>query len=117
MVSPTQRSLTLLRSDGWTCAITEHWNHFAKIRQDLFGFADVLAMKPNHTPRLIQITSGSNVSARVKKIRTIEKSYIALDSGFDIYVHGWRKLKSTGWTPRVLLVLPDSEQEIGPPFT
>ena len=40
--SPMQRSLKHLRDAGWTCAIVEHWNLHAKIRQDLFGFGELV---------------------------------------------------------------------------
>jgi hypothetical protein len=38
--SPTQLSLKKLREEGYTVAVVEHWNSFARIRQDLFGFID-----------------------------------------------------------------------------
>ncbi|WP_428851320.1 hypothetical protein [Imbroritus primus] len=42
--SPTQRTLALLRKEGYTAEVTEHWNAFAGIRQDLFNVIDVLAL-------------------------------------------------------------------------
>jgi hypothetical protein len=92
MVSPTQRSLKYMRDDDWTCGIVEKWNHFTKIRQDLFGFADVIAMKPDNTPILLQITS-TGWSSRLAKILAEPRALVALNSGFEIQVHGWRKLK------------------------
>lgn len=103
MSSPTVRSKDLLAKDGWLVAVVERWNPHARIRQDLFGFADLLAMKEGTKPLLIQTTSGSNFSARLSKIIDEERALLALKSGFDIEVHGWRKLKSNKnrWTPRV----------------
>ena len=43
-MSPMERSLAWLRAHGYEAAKTEHWNHFAKCRQDLFGFIDILAV-------------------------------------------------------------------------
>ena len=43
--SPTQLSLKKLREEGYIVAVVEHWNSFARIRQDLFGFIDLLALK------------------------------------------------------------------------
>jgi len=43
-MSPVQRTLDWLRKHGYEAAKTEHWNHFAKRRQDLYGFVDVLAV-------------------------------------------------------------------------
>jgi predicted secreted protein len=112
MTSPTSRSLKYLRDTGWTCAIVEHFNPHMKIRQDLFGFADVLAMQPGCRPLLVQVTS-SGWASRVTKITTDEKvspvARLALQSGFEIYVHGWRKLKSNRgrWTIKEIRITLD----------
>jgi len=109
MTSPTQRSLKLLREDGWEVAVVERWNHHTKIRQDLFGFADLIAMRPGATPILLQVT-GSGVSTRLKKIVESDKALIALCSGFRIVIHGWRKVKvkrggkAMVWKPRIVEV-------------
>ncbi len=90
-ISPTQRSLALCRKHGWTCQVTEHWNQFARIRQDLFGFIDVLIM--NGTGFIaIQSTSGDNMSKRIAKIKEEPRALLWLQSGGRIMVHGWRKL-------------------------
>jgi len=100
--SPTQRSLKLLRQQGYVCAITEHWNAHAKLRQDLFGFVDVLAI--GEKMLAIQTTSGSNVSKRVAKIKSIVAARAWLECGHKIYVHGWAKQGPRGkrktWTCR-----------------
>jgi hypothetical protein len=94
--SPTQRSLKLLRDEGWTVAITERWNQFARIKQDLFGFIDLLAIKGDVT-MAVQTTSGSNVSARINKIRALQAAAIWLESPTrTIVVHGWRKAGPRG---------------------
>ena len=95
-MSPTQRSLKKLREDGWFCAITEHWNAWSKTRQDLFGFIDILAIKGD-TTLAVQTTSGSNVSARIAKIRSLQASSLWLESiNREIIVHGWRKVGAAG---------------------
>ena len=45
-ISPTQRTLKRLRDSGDYPLVTivERWNAFAKIRQDLFGIIDLLAI-------------------------------------------------------------------------
>lgn len=89
--SPTQRSLKHLRDEGITVAVTEHWNAFARKRQDLFGFADLIAFGTDRVA-LIQVTSYSNMSARVKKILAsdIARSWLA-GRCRTIIVHGWKK--------------------------
>lgn len=87
--SPTQRSLALLRRQGYRVAITEHWNSFVKRRQDLLGFIDLIAVAPSMLA--IQTTSGTNVAARVAKILDSEPARDWIDAGHRIIVHGWAK--------------------------
>lgn len=94
--SPCQRSLAKLRKEGWTCQVTERWNPFANIRIDLFGFCDVLAMRPTAGFMAVQTTSGPNVSARLDKIKSEPKAAIWLASGGRIVIHGWRKVGARG---------------------
>jgi len=94
--SPTQRSLKLLRSQGYLVAIVEHWNSYVKIRQDLWGFADLLAVRGDDC-LLVQTTSGPNVSARIAKIQAEPKAALWLQSSNRrIVVHGWRKVGARG---------------------
>ncbi len=46
MTSPTQLSLAELRKRGYMAAVVEKFNSFIKIRQDLWGFGDILAVHP-----------------------------------------------------------------------
>lgn len=89
-MSPTQRTRDWLKARGVTSQIVERWNAHARVRQDLFGFADLLAI---HTRIVaIQVTSGDHVSARVAKIYDEPKAREWLAAGGLIEVHGWRKL-------------------------
>ena len=97
--SPTQNSLKLLRSQGYEADVSEHWNSFTRQRKDLFGFVDIVAVKPGEV-LFVQTTSASNVSSRLKKIDGIEAAKICLVAGVIIHVHGWRKLKGR-WVVRV----------------
>jgi hypothetical protein len=74
-MSPTQRSLKLLREQGYKPWIVEH-----------------LA---------IQTTSRGNVAARQKKI--VENEYYPemVRSGWKVQVHGWGKLKD-GWQVKII---------------
>jgi carbonic anhydrase len=98
--SPTQLSLKKLKADGYVCQITERWNAFAKIRVDLFGFIDVLAIKENET-LAVQTTSYSNISARVKKISDHDNVGAVRKAGWKIHVHGWHKVGSR-WECKVV---------------
>lgn len=88
-MSPTQRTLAYLRAEGYTVAITEHWNQWARRRVDLWGFVDVLALRENET-LAVQCTSDSNVSARVKKIADHENIGPVRKAGWKVIVMGWK---------------------------
>lgn len=101
MASPTQRSKKHLEELGYFVWITEHWNAFARIRQDLWGFADLLALKEGEV-LAVQTTSGSNVSARVKKIAEHDNVAKVRQAGIQIHVHGWAKGKNGRYSLRVV---------------
>ena len=106
MSSPTQRSLALLRERGYVATVTEHWNSFARIRQDLYGIIDVLGVGHGHT-LAVQTTSYSNVSARIRKIRESPAAPELLRAGWQIVVHGWYKVGGR-WTAREVEVTADN---------
>ena len=93
MSSPTQRSKKALEAAGYLVAVTEHWNAFARIRQDLYGFIDLLAVRENEILG-VQTTSDANVSTRVKKIAEHENVGAVRKSGMRLEVHGWKKVKN-----------------------
>ena len=90
-MTPTEKSIRLLKSRGYPIIErVEHWNAWAKCRQDLFGFADILCVGPAGF-LLVQTTTAPNVSARRKKIAGSAKAKIWLQTGGRIEIHGWRK--------------------------
>jgi hypothetical protein len=100
-VTPTARSLKLLRDDGWFPWIVEKYNSFTKQRSDLFGFIDILAIRGTETLG-VQSTSGTNVSARVRKITDHEHVARVREAGWLIHVHGWAKNAKGRWVCRVV---------------
>lgn len=111
MNSPTAQSLKLLRGEGWTVAIVERWNPHAKIRQDLFGFCDLLCVRPGGGTMAVQTTTGDNFSKRMAKIALEPRAAICLAAGWKIEVHGWRKIGARGkrktWECRREFWVPD----------
>lgn len=97
-MSPTSESIAYLKSQGYLVSIVEKWNPHAKIRQDLFGFIDLLAIKHGET-LAVQTTTASNFAARKTKILSHENLPIVSASGWQIRLHGWKKTKA-GWTVR-----------------
>ena len=103
-----------MRARGYTCAIVEHWNPFAKIRQDLFGFIDVLCLGDGEIIG-VQTTSRSNISARAAKIREHENLLPVLDSGMRVFIQGWQKNKSNRWEVKeseIKFVPPEERAEL-----
>ena len=85
---------------GYHCSIVERWNPYAKIRQDLWGFADLLCIRENEI-KAVQVTSYSNMSARIKKISEHENVGIVRSAGIKIECQGWRK-SGRQWVVRVV---------------
>ena len=114
MTSPTQRTLKHLRDAGYYAAIVEHFNPFVKIRQDLFGIGDIVAVHVEHPGVLmVQCTSASNMSSRVKKILAAPVTPTWIAAGNQIEVWGWSKKGARGkrklWT---LTVVPITEMDM-----
>ena len=112
MTSPGQRTLQRLRKDGYMVAVVEKWNAHARIRQDLYGFIDVLACHPEHGFLAVQACSGTDTARRLKKIKEErrENAINFLKAGGRIEVWGWRKLKvkrggkAVRWEPAIKTV-------------
>ena len=109
MLSPTARTLQRLRDVGYLVAGTQHWNPHAKIRQDLFGIVDVLAVKPGQT-LAVQATSSSNASKRQHKLQDHESLHPLLSAGWLVEVWGWRKNSSNRWVVRRIRMGKTPEQ-------
>lgn len=88
--SPTQNSLKELRKTCQLVAVTEKWNPHARLRQDLFGIVDILAISGEETIA-VQSTSWTNVSSRAKKMAESEALPHLRKAGWRILIHGWRK--------------------------
>lgn len=81
-----------LRKKGYTVAVVEKWNAFVGIRQDLFGFIDLVAMHPEYQGLLgIQVTSQSHVAERIAKCLASKYFPLWLKCGNEFEVHGWAK--------------------------
>lgn len=96
-MTPTQRTLKWLREHGYEADIVERWipgGHGRRgVRKDCFGGLDIMAIHPEQTGVLgIQCTSGTNGSARVKKLRELLPLKVWLTSGNRIWILGWRKV-------------------------
>ena len=91
-MSPTQRSLAYLREKGYHAEVVEKYNPHTRTRKDLWGFADILAIR-RHEVLAVQVTSVGNMSSRIKKIAESDLVGFVREAGIGIEVHGWRKYK------------------------
>jgi hypothetical protein len=89
-VTPTARSLKLLRDAGYIAAVVEAWLPYAGVRRDAFGFGDVLAAHPGaQSILLVQATTLDHVGARLTKARARAELAVWLAAGGAFEVHGW----------------------------
>jgi hypothetical protein len=89
----TLRTTKHLKEQGYMVATVEYYNAYTRRKHDLFGCIDLLAIGNGET-LAIQVTSKSNMSARIKKIEDSAALPEMLRSGWRILVHGWWKNKS-----------------------
>ena len=100
--SPTVRTLARLRKENFDLVeIVEHYNFFSKKRHDCFSILDIIAIKDKDTYG-IQVTSYSNISARVKKITESPALPFLRDAGWTILVEGWKKEKNGRYTSKIV---------------
>lgn len=90
MTSLNQRTIALYKDRGYKCTVVESYCAFTKRKKDLFGIFDVVAVGNEETVG-IQITSKSNISARMRKIQESEYLPEILRSGWRVVVIGWFK--------------------------
>jgi hypothetical protein len=101
-MTPTARTLKHLKAAGWTCAVVERWNPFARRRVDLFG-GDVLAVKIGEPgPLLLQVTTGDHAANRLAKVVALPALREWLGCGGRFAIWSWRKAGPRGarktWT-------------------
>lgn len=113
----TQKTLAALREQGCVVGITERFNPFAGMllpsgkrtghREDLFGFVDIIALRPTGSIVAIQSTGPSGHAAHKRKILDNGNALIWLRCGGRIELWSWRKLlvekggKLRRWRARV----------------
>lgn len=89
-----KRTEELWRSRGCSFAIAESYNAFAGVKHDLFGFIDAIAVGPDEGVVGIQMTSRSNMAARMSKAKACPAFANWIASGARFVVIGWSKNKS-----------------------
>lgn len=111
-ISYTQKTLKALRDLKCVCGVVEKFNtHVGPygIRQDLFGFIDIVALYPEGERRIVgvQSTGPSGHAEHRRKILGIPEAVTWLRAGGRIELWSWRKVpKDSGsrvlvWQPRI----------------
>ena len=112
MPSPTARSLALLRRRGFIACPVERWIARAGVRQDAFGFADVLAAHPRERAiLLVQATTAAHVSHRLAKARARPELAAWLRAGGRFSVWGWAR-RNCRWHVREVDVQGEELQAV-----
>lgn len=99
-MTPTQRSLAALRELGYLVEVVEKWNSFTRTRKDLWGWADLLAIRRGEV-LAVQVTS-EGVANRVKKVTDSETIARVREAGVRVEVHGWRKNSKGRYVQRIV---------------
>ena len=97
-----ERTMELFKKEEILIHKAEYYNAHGGNRVDLFGFIDAVAIHPFHGTIGVQ-ACGQDWSEHIKKMTGPKREVLILwlASGNRCYLIGWRKLKSTGWTPRI----------------
>jgi hypothetical protein len=112
MTSPTQRSLGLLRQQGFLCAVVESWVPRLLIRRDLFGVADVLAVHPrDRLFLLVQTTTAAHLAHRLAKARARPELATWLRAGGRFEVWGWAR-RGRRWAVKIVAVRAQDLQPV-----
>ncbi len=93
--SPTEKAIKVLKRLGYAPQVVERWNPYAKIRQDAWGFIDIIALAPGRSPLYLQVTSWDNALARAKKIVESALARPVIESrSARVEVWGFREVQS-----------------------
>lgn len=102
-MTPTQRTLAECKRLGYTAQVVERWNQYARVRVDLFGVIDIVALTPDGILG-IQACAGASHAARLKKSLDEPRLHTWIASGGLFAVWSWAKRGARGkrktWTLR-----------------
>lgn len=104
--SPSALSMEKLSADGWLADTVERHIPYTRLKKDLFGGFDHLAVRAGEI-LAVQSTSRSNVSARVNKIRALPHFQVLQASGMQMVVWGWDQDKSGNHRLREVWLSPE----------
>ena len=120
-ISPTQRTLKAMREQGRICGIVERFNQHVGpfgIRQDLFGFIDIIVIDPVDGIIAIQSCNAS-FAPHIKKL-TEERNEAVYEwlKHAKCELWAWRKIKvkrggnAMRWAPRIADITLDEDEQL-----
>lgn len=92
--TPTSRSMAWLKEEGYHVELVEQTKRVGQPgamkvwKVDLWNFIDLLCIRRGEV-LAVQVTSASNVPARVRKITDSPLLPLVREAGVRIVVHGW----------------------------
>lgn len=92
MKSHVERTIKHLVSEGYEVSIVERYIAQARIRMDMFNFADIVAIRLGSPIMAVQVC-GADWSHHYKKICSEQRALIWLECGGSILLIGWRPIK------------------------
>jgi len=95
-MTPTARSLEVLRELGYVAQVVEQTIPHTQIKRDLLGVIDIVAVHHEYGILGVQATSGSNHARRVQKALAEPRLGIWLLAGAHFQVWSWRKAGKAG---------------------
>jgi hypothetical protein len=101
-MTPAARSTRLLKAEGYQVASVERFVAYPRPghRVDLFGFIDLLAIRPGET-LAVQACAATDHARRAEKVRTSQTLPACLAANWRVEVHSWRLFRrSRRWEVR-----------------
>jgi len=107
-MSPTARSLDALRKAGYRAAVVERYNAFSRMRVDLFGIFDIVAIGQGRI-LFVQTTTAGNMASRRTKMLGADNGAILAElaavPGAVVELHGWVK-RGRRWECKREILVP-----------
>lgn len=113
-----QRSMEIMRREGYIVGKVEYWSEFAGRLIDLFGFIDLVALDVAEKKIVAVQVTKDHLPEHITKIQSIPAASAWLECGGEILIHFWRELGKSGakdWVLEVIQVTMDTKPPDGEP--
>jgi hypothetical protein len=115
-MTPTARTLASLRASGFLADVCERYIAPIRRKRDLFGFADVLAIRRGTAGVLaVQATARAHVQDRLRRVKTRRELAVWLGAGNAFEVWGWDKRQGRWRVYRIALCGADLRERVWTP--